>query len=84
MIKFEEVEVFIKEMAVLYADAIEDQDYEYFESETFRRIIEFAADEKDIAFEIFSKELFNAYGDDSESAFYNHALYEIMERHQEH
>jgi len=24
MIKFEEVEVFIKEMAVLYADAIED------------------------------------------------------------
>jgi len=82
-IKFEEVVVFIKEMAVLHASAVEEWDYEYFEAWTFRRIIEFAADEKDIAFETFSKELFNAPGDDSEPDFYNPDLYEIMERHQE-
>ena len=49
--------MFIKEIAVFHAQSVEDWDYEYFELETFRKIIEFAADEQDIAFETFSKKL---------------------------
>ena len=49
--------MFIKEIAVFHAQAVEEWDYEYFELETFRKIIEFAADEQDIAFETFSKKL---------------------------
>ena len=69
MIKFEEVAVFIKKMGALYPDAIEEWDYEYLESETFRKIIEFAAAEKDVPFETFVKEMFNQPDEDGDPDF---------------
>ena len=80
-ISFEEVVNFIKKMAAMYVYAAEEWEYEYLESETLQKIIEFAADEQDVAFETFSKKLFNAPEDDSEPDFYSLALAEIMERH---
>ena len=69
MTKFEEVRKFIQKMAAMYAYAAEEWEYEYLESETFRKIIEFAADEKEIPFETFSKQMFNIPGDLSEPNF---------------
>jgi len=80
-ISFEEVVNFIKKMAAMYVYAAEEWEYEYLESETLQKIIEFAADEQDVAFETFSKKLFNAPEDDSEPDFYSLALAEIMRRH---
>lgn len=80
-ITFEEVEVFIKEMAVFHAQAVEKRDHEYFKSETFRKIIEFAADEKDMEFELFAIVLLNAPEDCSEPDFNDLShLMELMEK----
>jgi|GEM_PF-1056362 len=84
MITFEVAVDFIKKMAALYPDANEEWDYEYLESETFRKIIEFAAAEKDAPFQSFVKEMFNKPGDEGEPDFNDYGnMMDMMDKYQE-